>query len=302
MHEWDNPIDRQGNGHIDSQVASLSPNRDFSRRGFVLTGLAAGFALAVMPVSAQTIVTDSKGLEAGEVKVPVSDGAIPAYRAMPAAGGPFPTVVVIQEIFGVHEHIKDICRRFAKLGYFAVAPALYAREGDVSKMTDIQQILDSVVSKVPDAQVASDLDATVAWAKSTGKADTARLGITGFCWGGRQVWLYAAHNPAVKAAVAWYGPLAGEATALKPKQPLDLASTITVPVLGLYGGADSGIPTTDIEAMQAALKAAHKLSQIIVYPDTPHGFNADYRPSYRPAQAKSAWAQMLDWFKYFGVA
>ena len=247
MHEWDS--------HIDSQVASLSPNRDFSRRGFMLTGLAAGFALAVMPVSAQTITTDSKGLEAGEVKIPVSDGAIPAYRAMPAAGGPFPTVVVIQEIFGVHEHIKDICRRFAKLGYFAAAPALYAREGDVSKMTDIQQILDSVVSKVPDAQVASDLDATLAWAKSTGKADTARLGITGFCWGGRQVWLYAAHNPAVKAAAAWYGPLAGEATALKPKQPLDLAGTINVPVLGLYGGADSGISMTDIRNMQAALKA-----------------------------------------------
>lgn len=302
MHEWDNPIDRQGNGHIDSHVASLSPNRDFSRRGFVLTGLAAGFALAVMPVSAQTITTDSKGLEAGEVKVPVSDGAIPAYRAMPAAGGPFPTVVVIQEIFGVHEHIKDICRRFAKLGYFAVAPALYAREGDVSKMTDIQRILDNVVSKVPDAQVASDLDATVAWAKSTGKADTARLGITGFCWGGRQVWLYAAHNPAVKAAVAWYGPLAGEATVLKPKQPLDLAGTVNVPVLGLYGGADPGISMTDIQTMQAALKSADKPSQIVVYPDTPHGFNADYRPSYRPDQAKDAWARMWAWFKDHGVA
>ena len=302
MHEGDSRVDRHIDRDVDGQAASLSPKWDFSRRGFVLTGLAAGFALAAMPVSAQTIVTDSKGLEAGEIKVPVLDGAIPAYRAMPAVGGPFPTVIVIQEIFGVHEHIKDICRRVAKLGYFAVAPALYAREGDVSKMTDIQQILDSVVSKVPDAQVASDLDATVAWAKSTGKADTSRLGITGFCWGGRQVWLYAAHNPAVKAAVAWYGPLAGEATALKPKQPLNLADIIDVPVLGLYGGADSGISMTDIQAMQAALKAANKPSQIVVYPDTPHGFNADYRPSYRPDQAKDAWARMLDWFKYFGVA
>ena len=302
MHEGDSRVDRHIDRDVDGQAASLSPKWDFSRRGFVLTGLAAGFALAVMPVSAQTITTDSKGLEAGEVKVPVPDGAIPAYRAMPAAGGPFPTVIVIQEIFGVHEHIKDICRRFAKLGYFAVAPALYAREGDVSKMTDIQQILDSVVSKVPDAQVVSDLDATVAWATSTGKADTSRLGITGFCWGGRQVWLYAAHNPAVKAAVAWYGPLAGEATALKPKQPLDLADMIDVPVLGLYGGADSGISMTDIQAMQAALKAADKPSQIVVYPDTPHGFNADYRPSYRPDQAKDAWARMRAWFKDHGVA
>jgi len=294
MHMWD--------GHNESQLASLSPNRDFSRRVFVLTGLAAGFALAAMPVSAQTVTTDSKGLEAGEVKVPVPAGAIPAYRAMPAAGGPFPAVIVIQEIFGVHEHIKDICRRFAKLGYFAVAPALYAREGDVSKMSDIQEILDKVVSKVPDAQVASDLDATIAWVKSTGKADVARLGVTGFCWGGRQVWLYAAHNPTVKAAVAWYGPLGGTATALKPKQPLDLAATVDVPVLGLYGGADSGIPMTDIQSMQAALNAANKPSQIVVYPDTPHGFNADYRPSYRPDQAKDAWARMLAWFKEHGAA
>ncbi len=169
-------------------------------------------------------------------------------------------------------------------------------------MTDIQQILDNVVSKVSDAQVASDLDATLAWAISTGKADTTRLGITGFCWGGRQVWLYAAHNPAVRAAVAWYGPLAGAATALKPKQPLDLAGTVNVPVLGLYGGADSGISMTDIQTMQAALKAANKPSQIVVYPDTPHGFNADYRPSYRPDQAKDAWARMLAWFKNHGVA
>lgn len=282
--------------------SSLTPSGDFSRRGFVVTGLAAGFALAAMPVSAQTITTDSTGLEAGEVKIPVTGGAIPGYRAMPAEGSPFPAVLVVQEIYGVHEHIKDICRRLAKLGYFAVAPALYAREGDVLKMADVRQILDTVVSKVPDAQVAADLDATVSWAKSTGKADTGRLGITGFCWGGRQVWLYGAHNPAVKAAVAWYGPLSGQSDDLRPKWPLDLAGSIKVPVLGLYGGADPGIPMTDIGKMQAALKAAGNQSQIVVYPDTPHGFNADYRPSYRPDQAKDAWARMRAWFRDHGVA
>ncbi|HEV2171800.1 MAG TPA: dienelactone hydrolase family protein, partial [Candidatus Binatus sp.] len=212
-----------------------------SRRAFVVGSLAAGFALAVMPVSADTITTDSNGLVAGEVKIPVKGGEIPAYRAMPASGGPFPTVLVVHEIFGVHEHIKDICRRLAKLGYFAVAPLLYSREGDVASISDVQQIISKVVAKVPDSQVASDLDATVAWAKSTGKADTAKLAITGFCWGGREVWLYAAQNPALKAAVAWYGPLELPPSDLRPKNPLDLASQINVPVLGLYGGKDVGI-------------------------------------------------------------
>jgi dienelactone hydrolase len=192
-------------------LTRLQPLGDVSRRDFVMTALAAGFALAVQPVSAQTITTDTNGLEAGEVKIPVADGTIPAYRAMPAQGGPFPTVLVIQEIFGVHEHIKDICRRFAKLGYFAVAPELYARQGDVSKMTDFSEIIGKVVSKVPDKQVMSDLDAAVAWAKTTDKADTSKLGATGFCWGGRIVWLYAAHNPSLKAGVAWYGRLVGQA-------------------------------------------------------------------------------------------
>ena len=204
----------------DSHLTSLLPPAALTRRGFVVTSLAAGFALAVQPVSAETIVTDSNGLTVGEVKIPVSDGEIPGYRAMPAEGGPFATVLVVQEVFGVHEHIKDICRRLAKAGYFAVAPALYARQADVSQLSNIDDIL-KVVAKVPEAEVASDLDATVAWAASTGKADTAKLGITGFCWGGRQVWLYAEHNPKVKAAVAWYGPLQRPANDMMPVNPID---------------------------------------------------------------------------------
>jgi carboxymethylenebutenolidase len=287
----------------DMHIKSLVPPTEVSRRGFVVTSLASGFALAVQPVCAQTMIhTDTDGLLANEVKIPVAGGDIPGYAAMPASGGPFPTVLVIQEIFGVHEHIKDICRRLAKLGYFAAAPALYAREGDVSGMSDIQEIISKVVSKVPDAQVASDLDATVAWAKGTGKADTAKLGVTGFCWGGRQVWLYAAHNPNVKAAVAWYGAVKRPSTDLQPKNPLDLVGQLNAPVLGLYGGADPGIPVDTLEEMKAALKAAHNPSEIIIYPDTPHGFNADYRPSYRPDQAKDGWSKMQAWFKQHGVA
>jgi carboxymethylenebutenolidase len=286
----------------DMHIRSLVPPTDVSRRGFVVTSLASGFALAVQPVCAQTVITtDTNGLLVHEVKIPVAGGEIPGYAAMPATGGPFPTVLVIQEIFGVHEHIKDMCRRFAKLGYFAVAPALYSREGDVSGMSDIQEIISKVVSKVPDAQVASDLDATVAWAKSTGKADTAKLGVTGFCWGGRQVWLYTAHNPNVKAAVAWYGPLKRPGTGLQPKNPIDLVGELKAPVLGLYGGADPGIPVDSIEEMKKSLKAANNPSEIIIYPDTPHGFNADYRPSYRPDQAKDGWSKLQAWFKQHGV-
>src|SRR5918911_2061162 len=215
---------------------------EVTRRSFIVTSLAAGFALAVQPVSAQTITTDAQGLEAGEVKIPVRDGEIPGYRAMPAKGTKLPVVLVVQEIFGVHEHIKDVCRRFAKLGYLAIAPELYARQGDVSKTSDVQQIIREVVSKVPDEQVMSDLEATVAYAKETGKGDTARLGITGFCWGGRIVWLYAPHNPNLKAGVAWYGPLVGDPSPTTPKHPVALASELKAPVLGLYGGADQGIP------------------------------------------------------------
>src|SRR4029453_2590277 len=207
-------------------LLSLLPETECSRRQFVVTALSAGFALAVQPVTAQTITTDAIGLTAGEVKIPVADGEIPAYRAIPASGGPFPVALVVQEIFGVHEHIKDICRRFAKLGFLGVAPELYARQGDVSKITNINEILTKVVSKVPDAQVMSDLDATVSWAQKSGKGNIGKLGITGVCWGGRIVWLYAAHSSQVKAGVAWYGRLAGQTNELQPKYPLDLAAAL----------------------------------------------------------------------------
>ena len=279
-----------------------TPHQVWTRRGFVVTSLATGFALAAGPVAAEAIHTSAAGLAAGEVKVPVKDGSIPAYRAMPAQGGPFPTILVVHEIFGVHEHIKDICRRLAKLGYFAIAPELFARQGNAAAIGDMRELIAKIVAKVPDAEVMSDLDATAAYAKASGKADTSRLGVTGFCWGGRIVWLYAAHNPALRAAVAWYGPLERPHTALQPKNPIDLVALLKAPVLGLYGGADAVIPRAAIEKMQAALKAADKPSKIVVYPDTPHGFNADYRPSYRPRQARDAWARMLAWFKAHGVA
>ena len=273
-----------------------------ARRGFLLTSLAAGFAAAAQPVLAQAVLTSAEGLVAGEVKVPAPGADIPAYAAMPGSGGPFPTVLVVQEIFGVHEHIRDVCRRFAKLGYYAIAPELYARQGDVSKYTDIQKLLAEVVSKVPDAQVAGDLDASVAFAKASGKADTARLGIIGFCWGGRQAWLYAAHNPSLKAAVALYGPLGGTPNPLQPRTVPDLAGEIKVPVLGLYGGQDGGIPQTQVEALREKLKAGGSGSEINVYPNSGHAFFADYRPSYRKADAEDAWVKILAWFKGHGLA
>ena len=282
------------------ELMGLAPKIDFSRRDFVVTSLAAGFALAVQPVSAETITTNTDGLTAGEVKIPTKDGDMPGYRAMPSSGGPFPMVLVVQEIFGVHEHIKDICRRLAKLGYLAVAPELYARQGDVSKLSDFQEIL-KIVRTVPDVQVMSDLDATVEWAKKSGKANTAKLAITGFCWGGRIVWLYSAHSKDVKAGAAWYGRLVTDKDELHPKNPIDVVIDLNAPVLGLYGGADQGIPVSTVETMRAALKEAKKPSEIIVYPDTPHGFYADYRPSYRKEQADEAWKKMLDWFKKNGV-
>src|SRR3989449_2138066 len=227
---------------IVEQMLGAIHTTEVTRRGFMMTTLAVGFALAVRPVSAETIVTAAEGLTVGEVKIPTSDGSLPAYRAMPSQGGPFATVLVVQEIFGVHEHIKDVCRRLAKLGYLAVAPELYARQGDVSKLSDINEIRTKVVSKVPDAQVMADLDATVAWAKDSGEGNVEKLGVTGFCWGGRIVWLYAAHNPRVKAAVAWYGRLVGKPSDLQPKHPIDVAASLKVPVLGLYGGGREGNP------------------------------------------------------------
>ena len=287
--------------NIKDDLLSLAPPSEFTRRDFIVTVLATGFAAAVRPIAAQTVIhTDSKGLTAGEVKIPVKDGQIPAYRAMPEKGKNHPIVLVVQEIFGVHEHIRDICRRLAKLGCLAVAPELYARQGDVSTMTDIQTILKDVVAKVSDAQVMSDLDATAAWAASN-NGNGARLGITGFCWGGRIVWLYAAHNPDLKAAVAWYGRLSGDADELHPQQPLDLVKSLKAPVLGLYGGEDQGIPLRTIESMRNEIKVAKNPSEIIVYPGAPHGFNADYRPSYREGPAQDGWKRMQAWFKKYGV-
>ena len=273
-----------------------------TRREFVASGLAAGFALAVRPVSAETIQTDTDGLEAGPVEVPAGDIGLPAYIAAPQSGGPFPVVLVVQEIFGVHEHIRDVCRRFAKQGYLAVAPELYVRQGDVSQLSDIEEIIRTVVAKVPDAQVMADLDATVAWAADSGRGDVDRLGITGFCWGGRIVWMYAAHNPRLKAGAAWYGRLVGEASDLTPSHPIGVADELHAPVLGLYGAADSGIPTETVERMRAALRAADSPSEIVLYPDTPHGFHADYRASFRKREAEDGWQRLLAWFAQHGAA
>lgn len=283
----------------EDHARSLTDSVRLSRRGFAVTSLAAGFAAAVSPVAKATITTDSEGITAGEVKIPVKDGTIPGYRATPAKGKHFPTVLVIQEIFGVHEHIKDLCRRLAKLGYYAVAAELYARQGDVSKITDIKDIM-PIVASVSNDQVMSDLDASVEFAKSEG-ADTAKLGVTGFCWGGGKTWIYTAHNPKVKAGVAWYGPLVAR-PGMAGTAPIDVAKDIKGRVLGLYGGKDTGITPENREQMLAALKAAgDDKSTIKVFAEAQHGFNADYRPSYDEASAKAGWADMLAWFKAHGV-
>ncbi|MGB3208651.1 MAG: dienelactone hydrolase family protein [Crinalium sp.] len=272
-----------------------------TRRELVTTTLATGFALAALPIAAKTISTSTEGLIAGAVQIPVASGTIPAYRAMPARTGNFPVVLVIQEIFGVHAHLQDICRRFAQLGYMAIAPELFYRQGDVSKLSNIDEIR-PIVNKVPDSQVLSDLDATVTWAKQTNQGNTEKLGITGFCWGGRITWLYAAHNPKVKAGVAWYGRLVGDKTPLQPQYPIDIAPILKVPVLGLYGGQDQGIPLTTVDQMRLALQSANAPSSIIVYPDAPHAFFADYRPSYREEAAENGWKRLQAWFKQNGVA
>jgi len=289
------------------ELVGLLPE-EVSRRAFVAGSLAAGFALAVQPIAAQTVITtDAEGLEAGDVKIPVRDGEMPGYRAMPAKGKNFPVAVVVQEIFGVHEHIKDICRRFAKLGYLAVAPSLYFRQGDTTqlKMEDVMK----VVAQVPDEQVMADLDSTVAFARASGKSDAKRVGITGFCWGGRIVWLYAAHNKDLDAGVAWYGRLVAAPNAkpnpLTPRQPIDLVDELKAPVLGLYGGKDTGIPVESVEQMRAALKKSKskdaRASEIIVYPEAGHGFHADYRPSYNKEAATDGWQRLQAWFKRYGV-
>jgi carboxymethylenebutenolidase len=281
----------------------MSLTTDVDRRNFLVTKLTAGFALAVQPIAQGAITTDTNGLVAGEVKISTADGEVPAYRAMPAKGKSFPTILVVQEIFGVHEHIKDICRRLAKGGYLAVAPELYARQGDVSKIENIQEIVKNVVSKVPDTQVMSDLDSAVTWAEGNG-GDTSKLGITGFCWGGRIVWMYAAHSPKLKAGVAWYGRLISPANEMAPKNPIDVVGDLKAPVLGLYGGKDQGIPVDTVEKMREALKNGSdsaKRSTIQLYDEAPHGFHADYRNSYREVDAKDAWQRMLIWFKKYRI-
>lgn len=285
---------------IESELEVLLPRSQWSRRGFVMTSLVTGFALSLQPVSAETIHTDSVGLEAGEVKIPVKDGSIPAYRAMPDKGGPFPTVLVIHEAWGVHEHIKDLCRRLAKAGYFAIAAELWARQGNAAEAKDIEETR-KLMASVPTDQVMSDLDATEAYAKSTGKADTSKLAVTGFCWGGFATWMYAAHNSNLKAAVSWYGP-DRKLTELTPQNPVDIAGQVKCPVLAFYGGQDQSIPQDTREKREAACKAAGKTCEVKVYADAPHGFNADYRPSYRPDDAKDGWAKMLAWFKEHGAA
>lgn len=287
-----------------SNPAPTAPR--LGRREFFVTSLVTGFALAVQPINAQDkITTDDAGLTAGEIKIPVSDGEIPAYRAMPAKGKNFPVVLVVQEIFGVHEWIKDVCRRFAKLGHLAIAPEMYARQGDVSQLKDFRDIVSKVVSKVPDAQVMADLDSAVVYAKKN-NGNTKKLGITGFCWGGRIVWLYAAHNPNLKAGAAWYGRLVSPANApkseLQPTMPIDVAVNLKVPVLGLYGGKDQGIPVETVEQMRKELAKGKSGSDIVVYPEAGHGFLADYREGYNKNAATDAWKKTNDWFKKHGAA
>lgn len=286
---------------LQQEFDSLSPARVANRREFVAGLVASGFALAVQPVAAQSVVkTPADGLVAGTVEIPAGDITLRAYRAMPAGKGPLPVVLVVEEIFGVHEWIQDICRRLAKAGYLAVAPDLFARQGDPTQYDTIPKIFENVISKVPDAQVMRDLDATAAWAGKNG-GDAARLGITGFCWGGRITWLYAAHNPKLKAGVAWYGRLVSQPSALTPKHPIDLVAEIKAPVLGFYGGKDQGIPVDSVEKMGAALKAANSRSEVRIYPEADHGFLADYRPSFNPAAAADAWPKALAWLQQHGV-
>ena len=290
---------------FDTLVPAQSALDGLNRRQFVRRSVGTGFAASVLPVMAQTVVkTDSQGLVTGEVTIDVGGFKMPAYRAAPAGKRNAPVVLVVSEIFGVHEYIADVARRFAKAGYFAVAPELFVRQGDPTEYGEMAKLIAEVISKVPDAQVMADLDATVAWARAEG-ADAGKLGVTGFCWGGRITWLYSAHNPAVKAGVAWYGRLVGQASALQPVHPVDVAGKLAGPVLGLYGAADTGIPLDTVNQMKAALaggSAAAKKSEFVVYPEAPHAFHADYRPSYRKEAADDGWQRALAWFKAQGVA
>jgi carboxymethylenebutenolidase len=273
------------------------------RRDFLKVALGTGFAAAALPVVAQNVIkTDTDGLTAGTVTITVNGQAVPVYRAQPAGKTGLPVVLVISEIFGVHEHIADVARRFAKQGYLALAPDLFVRQGDAVHQPTQADLMKNIIAKTPDNEVLGDLDATVAWAKANG-GNTDKLGITGFCWGGRITWLYTAHNPNVKAGVAWYGRVVGEKTAINPEHPIDLAAKIKAPVLGLYGAKDTGIPVESLDKMKAALAAAGNTKcTFVVYPNSGHAFHADYRPSYNEADAKDGYARGLAWFKANGVA
>jgi carboxymethylenebutenolidase len=285
-----------------SEFDSLTPAGTSDRRSFIAASVGGGFALAVAPTGAllaQVVKTEAEGLDAGKVSIKVGTTEIAAYCAKPKGKSDCPTILVVQEIFGVHEYIQDVCRRFAKQGYLAIAMELFQRQGDATKYTAIPELIANVVSKVPDDQVMADLDACAAWAAANGGSAT-RLGITGFCWGGRITWMYSAHNPKVKAGVAWYGRMQGQPNAMTAKNPIDVVKSLNGPVLGLYGSADTGIPVASVDAMKAALKegsTAAKASEFVVYEGAPHAFHADYRPSYRKDAADDGFKRALEWFK-----
>lgn len=289
----------------DAQDTPLPPDQSWildkgvtRRQALAGTVVATGYALAAQPLSATAIATSADGLDAGMVSFPTGGIAMGAYRAKPKGKANLPVIIVVQEIFGLHEWIRDIVRRFARAGYYAIAPDLYQRQGDATKVADFKQLFAEIVSKVPDAQVMADLDALTQFVGKDG-GNARRIGITGYCWGGRITWLYAAHNPKLKAGVAWYGRVKGAATELQPHNPIELVAAINAPVLGLYGARDKGIPVADVEAMNAALKAAKKPSSIHLYPEADHGFLADYRPSYNEAAARDGWLRALAHFKKY---
>jgi carboxymethylenebutenolidase len=294
---------------FDALLPGQSNDAGATRRTALKAALGVGYAAAALSIMAQTAIkTSSDGLKTGETSFEVNGFTVPAFYAAPAGKTDLPVVLVIQEIFGVHEYIADTARRFARAGYLAIAPELYARQGDPSKYGEMAKLMSEVVSKVPDAQVMADLDGAVKWAGANG-GDLAKVAITGFCWGGRITWLYAEQSSNVKAGVAWYGRLVGTPSALLPKNPLDLADGLKAPVLGLYGGQDGGIPLTTLNQMKDALaeagakgNAAAKASEFVVYPDAGHAFHADYRPSYRKEAAEDGFKRALDWFKTHGVA
>jgi carboxymethylenebutenolidase len=302
------PVHDDSRSDLQAEFDSLRPGdsagRGATRRTALKAAIGAGYAAATLPIAAQTAVTTSaEGLEAGPARYTVDGFEVPAYAAAPAGKRGLPVVLVIQEIFGVHEYIADTCRRFAKLGYLAIAPDLYARQGDARSYTDIPKLMSEVVAKVPDAQVMADLDGALRYAGAHG-GDVSRAGITGFCWGGRIVWLYAATGR-VKAGVAWYGRLLGQPSELTPRQPIDVAAELKAPVLGLYGGKDQGIPLDTVDKMKTALasgSAAAKASRFVVYPEAGHAFHADYRPSYVKEAAEDGWRRAQAWFKANGVA